>query len=512
MRGALRCLAGCAALLWMVWGAGPAAWSAPASPPLRFGLAAAPITLDPRYATDAASTRIEQLLYRALVTFDAAARPVPDLARWERLSPTEYRFHLGPGGREFQDGEHLSSADVKATYESILDPATGSPLRDTLKRVAGIVRIDTPGPDTVDFILARPNVLFPSYLTVGILPKRLLDSGHRFAQDPVGSGRFAFVAWPDAERLLLRRRRDGQAFEFLVVRDPTVRVLKLLRGEIDMLQNDLPPELITYLEHCKDVRVERGRGTNLTYLGFNLRDPVTGRLRVRRAIAHAIDRAAIIGKVLGGAARPAEALLPPDHWAGNPQLHGYAYDPDRARALLREAGFGPGHPATITYKTSSDPFRVRLATIIQYQLGQVGIHVRLQSYDWGTFYGDIKSGRFQMYSLSWVGIKSPDIFRYVFYSTSVPPEGANRGYFSSPVADHLIDAAEASSDLDVKARDYRELQAYLLKELPYLPLWFEDQTFVARRDIVGYHVEPDGNYDGLNTIRRVSPARRGGKG
>ncbi|MHB1241746.1 MAG: ABC transporter substrate-binding protein, partial [Gammaproteobacteria bacterium] len=400
MKRGLRWLACCAALLLTSCGTRIPAGSALAAVPLRFGLATAPITLEPRYATVAASSPIDRLLYRGLVTFDAAARPVPDLAHWERLSPTVYRFHLGARGREFQDGEHLTSADVKATYESILNPATGSPLRDTLKRVAGIRSIDTPDPDTVDFVLDRPNALFPSYLTVGILPKRLLDSGHRFAQDPVGSGPFAFVAWPDAERLLLRRRRDGQAFEFLVVRDPTVRVLKLLRGEIDMLQNDLPPELITYLERRKDVRVEHARGTNLTYLGFNLRDPITGQLRVRRAIAHAINRAAIIRYVLGGAARPAESLLPPSHWAGNPDLHGYAYDPARARALLRAAGFGPGHPARITYKTSSDPFRVRLATVIQYQLGQVGIHVHLQSYDWGTFYGDIKSGRFQMYSLS----------------------------------------------------------------------------------------------------------------
>ncbi len=494
---ALLCLGGC--------GAAPRAAAPGPGAPIRFALAQAPITLDPRYATDAASSRIDRLLYRALVRYDAAARPVPELAHWKEISPTRWRFRLGARGRRFQNGAWLTSADVKATYESILDPATGSPLRDTLVRVAGIRRILVPDPNTVVFVLARPNVLFPGYLTVGILPARLLADGHRFDLDPVGSGPFAFVAWPDQNRLILRRRRDGQRFEFLTVRDPTVRVLKLLRGEVDLLQNDLPPELVRYLAHRHGIRVLREPGTNVTYLGFNLRDPVTGRLDVRRAIAHAIDRRAIIRELLGGATRPANSILPPGHWAGDPDLHGYPYDPALARRLLRAAGFGPGHPARITYKTSSNPLSVRLATVIQYELGQVGIDVHIQSYDWGTFYGDIKAGRFQMYGLSWVGIESPDIFRYVFYSKSVPPVGANRGHFDSPVADRLIDAAEASQDLAVKARAYRRLQAYLLQQLPYLPLWFEGQVVAMRRDIRGYRLAPDGNYDALIDTVRVSP-------
>jgi peptide/nickel transport system substrate-binding protein len=291
-------------------------------------------------------------------------------------------------------------------------------------------------------------------------------------------------------------------FEFLHVPDPTVRVLKLLRGEIDMVQNDLPPELIAYLFKNGGVQVLRSRGSNFTYLGFNLNDGVVGRLGVRQAIAHALDREAIIKYVLGDAARPATALLPPDHWAGNPILAPYRYDPARARALLKEEGFDSKNPARITYKTSSDPFRIRLATIIQRQLAQVGIDVDLRSYDWGTFYGDIKAGRFQMFSLTWVGIKTPDIFHTVFHSSAVPPNGANRGRFMSAVADRMIETAEASSNLETQTKHYRDLQAYLLEQLPYVPLWYEDHVFVARRDIVGYTLAVDGDYDGLMQVHK----------
>ena len=195
-------------------------------------------------------------------------------------------------------------------------------------------------------------------------------------------------------------------------------------------------------------------------------------------------------------------MLPDNHWAGNPSLKGYAYDPELARELLRQAGYGPDKPVVLTYKTSSDPFRLRLATIMQQQLGAVGISVDLRSYDWGTFYGDIKSGNFQMYSLMWVGIKLPDIFRYVFHSSAVPPNGANRGRFADNTADRLIETAESRLTLAEQAEDYRQLQAYLLQQLPYVPLWYEDHVFVAGKAISGYQVAADGNYDGLKTVTR----------
>ena len=464
------------------------------------GLASAPSSLDPRFATDATSERLNRLLYRRLVELDQRGMPVAGLARWQRLDPTHYRFNLGEQGREFHDGIRLTAADVKATYDYILDPAHASPQRGTL---AIIQRIETPDPDTIDFFLSRPDPLFPAYLAIGILPARLIQAGYPFRDQPVGSGPFAFVEWPEEGRLVLQRRADGQRFEFLRVADPTVRVLKLLRGELDMLQNDLPPELVVWLGRKPDIHIERGPGSNFSYLGFNLEDPVTGRIAVRQAIARAIDRQAIIRYLLADAALPAQALLPPAHWAGAPGLQGYAFDPETARAALQRAGYGPDNPLRLAYKTSSDPFRVRVATAIQSQLAAVGIETEIRSYDWGTFFGDIKAGRFQMYGLAWVGINTPDIFRYAFHSASLPPDGANRGRLRSARVDDLIERAEAADDLERQAALYRELQSVLLEELPYVPLWYEDQIFVSRADVTGYRLAADGNYDGLTTVQRI---------
>ncbi|TCK18394.1 peptide/nickel transport system substrate-binding protein [Thiogranum longum] len=472
--------------------------SPPDSGAIRFALATVPSGLDPRYASDAASERINRLLYARLVDFDEQFRPVASLARWERLAPDHYRFFLRKQGRMFHDGTRLEARDVAATYRSVLDPATASPHYGALELIKRIEVID---PDTLDFYLDQPAPLFPAWMTVGIVPAAAIEKGLPLHHRPLGSGPFRFVNWPQAGRLELARVSDGQRLVFEQVHDPTMRVLKLLRGEVDLLQNDLPPELIDWLDGHDNIQVARRNGSNFSYLGFQMQDPASGKLQVRRAVALAIDRDAIIHYVFRGAARKASALLPPEHWAGV-SLAGIERDLPRARALLQKAGYSPKNPLRLTYKTSSDPFRIRLATILQQQLAEAGIRVTVSSYDWGTFFGDIKAGRFQLYSLAWVGIKSPDIFRYAFHSMSLPPAGANRGRFSDRQTDELIDAAMQETDLQRQAEIYRRLQQRLLETLPYIPLWFEGQYFAARDNIVGYHLAADGNFDALAQVVR----------
>lgn len=468
--------------------------AAPALAVLRFGISTAVENLDPRFATDAASTRVNRLLYARLVDFDEQFEAIPDLAHWQRITPLHYRFHLAPTRRVFHDGTPLLADDVVETYRSVLDAQTGSPHRGSLHMVQRVEALDA---DTVDFHLDAPDVLFPGRLVIGILPARLLTAGHAFNESPLGSGPFRFVARPQAESLRIARIDDGAQVEFQRVQKPDVRVLKLLRGELDLLQGDMPPELLGWIERRADVRLERRDGTTFAYLGFNMSDPITGDRRVRHAIAHALDRAAIIRYLWADSARLAGGLLSADHWASDPVLDGIAHDPAAARRLLAEAGYGPGERLRIVYKTSTNPVRVRIATVIQDQLAKVGIDADIRTYDWGTFYGDIKTGNFQVFSLAWVGVKMPDIFRYVFHSASMPPGGANRGRWSSPEADALIDRAESSEDLAEQARLYRELQALVLRELPYVPLWFEDQVLVMRQGIDGYALSRDGDFDGL---------------
>lgn len=472
-------------------------------PPIRMGLAQNVISLDPRMATDANSTRLNRLLYQPLVDIDAHYRPYGVLAAsWQMLSPKHYRFYLKRPFARFADGSALSAADVLATYQSILAAGSMSPVKGQLD---GVRAVRAPTPNTVDFYLAAPDPLFPMRLNIGIVSARALASGVGLGRHPQGSGPLTFVAWPEPGRVQLRRRRDGQVFEFITVNDPTVRVLKLQRGELDLLQNDLPVEMIRYLQ-SRGMRILRDDGSRFSYLGFNLRDPLTGRLPVREALSLAINRQALAHYLFDDKVKPAWGPMPLGHWAGPLSAQVPAYDPARAKRLLDAAGLpdpdgdGPAKRFTLEYKTSTDPLRLRVASVLQAQLARIGVGMRIRSLDWGTFYGDVKAGRFQLYSLSWIGIQSPDFYREAYDSASTPPNGNNRGYLRDATLDRMI--GQALADPAQRGADYAKIQARLHQLYAYAPLWFEDNVALLRPDIRGYHLTPTGDYDALTEVER----------
>jgi len=464
---------------------------------LQFGLSSQPSNLDPLFATDATSTRLDRLLYQRLVDFDKSSQAIPGITNWQKISDTHYRFTLNEHVRPFHNGNSLTSTDIKATYDFILEPNNASPHRSILTIIENIT---TPDKLTTDFFLKRADPLFPAYLAVGIVPKTLLKTQHALNLQPMGSGPFKFVRKTDDGKISLLRRKDQKQIDFIYVPDPTVRILKLLRGELDLLQNDIQPELIDYLSNKEKISIDRIAGSNFSYIGFNMLDEALKQKNIRIAIAHSINREEIIKYMFKDSARIAQAILSGDHWAGNASLHNYDYDPQFAQQLLLKAGYSINNPLQLTFKTSSDPFRLRLATIYQHQLAKVGIQLDIRSYDWGTFFGDIKAGRFQLYSLSWVGINTPDIFRYTSHSNSIPPKGANRGRYVDKTTDRLIEQAESKTDFNEQAKYYALLQAHLLQELPYIPLWYEDHVVIKNNKVQNYLVSSQGHYDGLINV------------
>lgn len=450
---------------------------------IHFAIAQAPINLDPRYATDAASERVNRLIYQRLVEFDGASKASPSLATWQKISPIQYRFTLRNNIATFHHGKPLTAVDVKATYDSLLalnDAPHAAEYRN-------INRIDMIDAQTLDFALTQPDTDFPARLIIGILPKDLIERQHDFAHQPVGNGVFAFVSWQ--RQLTLKRLRDNQLVTLTEVKDPTVRVLKLMRGETDLLQGDLPPELVQYLQTKPDIQVKTAQGTNFSYLGLNMQDPMLKQLNVRQAIAHAIDREAIIKQVMVNDTRLAEVILPPEHYAGNASLSHAEYNPALAKQLLQSAGITL--PLKLVYKTSTDAQRVRLATILQAQMAKAGIDLEIRSLDWGTFFAEVKQGNFQLYGLTWVGIRTPEIYSKVFGSQFMPPNGLNRGGYQDVTLDTLLEA-----------ENWPAVTSRIHQQLPYIPLWYEGQVAVMQKNIQQYSPQSDGNWDNLASVQR----------
>jgi peptide/nickel transport system substrate-binding protein len=234
-------------------------------------------------------------------------------------------------------------------------------------------------------------------------------------------------------------------------------------------------------------------------------DPALRDVRVRQAIACALDKTALVNALWRGQAVPAETLLPRGHWAAadDALLPQYTHDVVRAVTLLDEAGFKPdkdGVRLRFTLKTSTDETTRLLAQAVQQQLRAAGIALTLRPAEFGTFYADITRGAFQMYMLRWIGSnEDPDIFRYAYGSASFPPKGGNRGRYSNARVDALLGAASGDTDQVARARDYVQIQQILAEELPGIPLWYPNVEVVHSTRLTGVTLNSGGTFDFLRT-------------
>ena len=504
-----------AALLVLVLGCRP---PPPTGAAIVLGLEAPPETLDRRMALSTNAMRLCQLVTPGLTRIDERGQAVPDLAAsFAAPDPRTWEFTLREG-LVFSDGTPLTAEDVAATFRSVLDPATKSPHRSGY---AYVETVEADGPLLVRFRLKTPFGALPVDATLGVLPSRLLAEVEKetVRKRPIGAGPYVVERWDDEDRLVLapNPRYGGDVprhwLEVRTVRDETTRVLELRKGRVDVIFNAVSPALLPALREEEVLSVEVGPGNGVSYLMFNLEDPVTGKPEVRQAIAHALDREALARFKYKGAARPATSLLPPEHWAHEPGLPAYGRDLARAKALLDQAGLpdpdgdGPLPRVTLRYKTSTDRFRRSLALVMQAQLAEAGIAVELSPLEWGTFMTDVKRGNFQLASLKWPVI-DPDLHRLAYHSSSIPtPEnawgGGNRMRYRNAALDELLDRARELADPAERRALYAEAQRIVARDLPALPLLWEDAIAVRRRGLEGVTLDPYGSLRTLASARRV---------
>ncbi len=449
-----------------------------------------PTNLDPRVGIDGQSERIDELLFDALLTRDDHFNVQPGLAeRWEILDPLTYIFHLHRGVT-FHDGRPLTARDVKWTFDSLLQGKIRSTKTSTYSFVD---RIETPDDLTVTFHLKEPYAALLWNLSegaIGIVPYGALDETTR---KPVGSGPFKFVSAEQDKEVVVERNDNYwgnkahlSRVRFTVVPDATTRALELRKGSADLAINAISPDTVVTLEREPNLQIERGPGTILSYLAFNTRDPLLRDVRVRQAIACAIDRRPLLQYIWRGFAQPASSVLPIQSWAYDPNATGFTYDPAKARQILDTAGYPLRNGARfhLTMKTSTEESTRLLAAVLQQQLRDVGIALDIRTYEFATFLADVTSGAFQVYSLRWIGgNEDPDIFDTAFHSRNFPPAGRNRSFYSNSRVDSLIDQARRETDQDVRTRLYAEVQESLARDVPSINLWYFDNVLVHTRRV-----------------------------
>jgi peptide/nickel transport system substrate-binding protein len=470
-----------------------------------------PTNLDPRVGIDAYSERIDNLLFDDLLDRDEHLNVKPGLAdRWDIPDPLTYVFHLHSGVK-FHNGAALTSRDVKWTLDSLLQ----GKIRSTKTAAFRFVdRVEAPDDSTVVLHLKEPFATLLWNLSDGAMGIVPYGSLGEISAQPIGSGPFRFISAEPDKEVIIERNPDYwhdpprlERVRFMVVPDGTTRALELRKGSADLEINALTPDMVVTLEREPALDVLRGPGTVLQYMGFNFRDPILKDLRVRQALAYAIDRRPMLQYLWRGFAQPADSILPKQSWAYTNKVQTYNYDPERAREILDAAGYRPmsGVRFHLVMKTSTDENTRLMVAVLQQQLRDVGIQLDIRTYEFATFFADVSKGAFQLYSLRWVGgNEDPDIFEYAFHSSKFTPNGANRSFYSNPRVDALIDKARAELDQRKRAESYAEIQRILAEDLPSLNLWYLDNVLVHTRRVKNLSLNPPGNYDFLKTAE-LSP-------
>ena len=468
-----------------------------------------PNSLDPRVGSDETSQRVHQLVFDYLLALDEKLRVTGGLAtHWEQPDPLTYLVYLRKGVR-FHDGHELTADDVVHTFGSFIDPAFMSPRKGAYRMLDRVEAVD---PYTVRFRLKEPFGSFPIQLVMPVVPK---GAGPELRDRPIGTGPYRFVSFAVDDHVTLesfpgyfRGAPANSGVVLKVVPDEIMRALELRKGTVDMVVNDLSPDVVHQLAEEKSVTIAEAPGTDYAYVGVNMRDPILKDRRVRHALGYAIDRQAIVDHLRRGLARPAVGVLPPASWAFDAGVFQFTHDPDKAIALLEEAGYrdpdgdGPQPRLRLSLKVSTNEFIRLQAAVIQQDLKRVGIELDVRSYEFATLYADVLKGNFQLFTLQWVGVSDPDMLRRVFHSKQMPPNGFNRGYYENPEVDRLIDAAMVAEGDDERRKLYGDAQRVVAEDAPYISLWYKTNIAVSGTHIEGVKLTPSAEFTFLREVRK----------
>lgn len=466
------------------------------------GISAEPVSLDPRYATDAYSMRIADLIFSSLVKIGPHLEVVPDAAKTWSFKDNVYTFDLFPGLR-FHNGRPVTPDDLKFSFEQFSDKNS---LFSSSFNEVGKLEAETVGDHlrvriTMKHFVA--NFLGADLPVFKILPREEIAG---FPARLIGTGSFRFVSRTDSE-VHLEAVKD-HPFEapktstvvFKVVHDDFTRYQKLLKGELDVVFNDITTDKVRVFEQRpEDFNVYRFPSASMTYILMNMRDPTLQNRDLRRALSQSIHRSEIIQYKMAGMAKETTSILPPVHPMYNAEIKNPAYDVAAAQRTIESLGL-KGHRLTI--KSSNNPGVMDNSKVLAYQMSQSGLDVELETFEWGKFYDDVKKGNFQLATMKWIGISDPDIYRQAFNSKEKAPGGRNRSNYNNPIIDELTEKAIQTENEETRRDLYEKIQKIVLEDYAFIPLWAELQVVVTKKSITGFQPHMTGKFDILTKLTK----------
>lgn len=484
-------------------------------------------TIDPigSPSVDAASERVRTLMFNSLVRKDEKFDYVGELASEVRRSADDLSFtFVLRDGVKFHDGRAFTSADAKYTLDLVFRSTfakSASFYEGTgAARQSYIKSVEAPDPKTLIVTTIKPwTGLLSNLVPVAIIP----NGSYETQKDhPLGTGPFKFVSY-DTSQQVVDLQANPDYWEG-APKIPTVRVrvisdtnalqaeLRSARVDIAPLPTSLSPDAIKLLGSDQKLQVLQFTGSNLNLLTLNCSQPPLNNVKVRQALAHAIDRESMIRDLLLGQGKIAHSILPEESWAYAPGQK-FEFDPAMAKKLLDEAGLrdpdgdGPQlrFAKPVVFKVSGSSVAGKnYAGVIQNYLKNVGVPVSIETAELNTLFDELRRGNFQIFYGQWVGgNQDPIFFKDLFATSEIPTEtraSRNRSRYSNSELDPLIDQAINTFD-HVKGKElYSRIQEIVARDAPVIPLWYQANIVIAQKNVGNIKVDASGDWGFIRNV------------
>ena len=486
--------------------------AAPPKDAMVIGLLAEPVTMDPPQITDLNSARITKRIFEGLVGQELGSyKLVPGLAQsWEiSRDGLTYTFKLRPNVK-FHDGTPFNAEAVRFCFERQLNDkspyyATGTYpyVKSFLGNIAGVEVVD---PLTLQIKLKAQLAPFLQYLAHQSLfvysPEALKKWGKDIVKHPVGTGPFKLETWEPGVKVVLARNdaywggapKIRQAI-YVPIIEAQARLAAIKTGEIDLTM-DVPPDSLDDLRKDPNVVVAESNSSAAWYIALNTRHPVLKDRRVRQALNYAVNKDAIIRDILKGTAIVSRGPLSPVYGLYHEEsVQKYPYDLEKARALLKDAGYAGGFELTFLVPESGSGMQspVEMATVIQANLATVGVKAKIQTLEWGAYLKKYLEAP-DMAEMSWnPSIGDPDHMMYMLLSSDRFPPAFNAGFYQNDKVDDLLRKGRTTVDEKARVPLYREAQKVIVEDAPWIFVDHGKQVIIHRKRVQGFKLHP--NFD-----------------
>lgn len=457
------------------------AWASP----LRIAISSNPNTLDPQITFNGFAFFVTNQIYETLVRVDPTGEIIPGLATaWSYPEPTTLRLTLREGVT-FHDGTPLDAEVVKASLERLLDPATRAAGRFVVSAISAVTVVDA---FTVDITTAAPFAPLLAHLSHPVTAIVPVVQAATLGRNPIGTGPYTFVEWQDGTSVTLRANPTywggTPAIEDVVIRiipEVSTQLIELRAGGVDIMFN-LPPDNFKALEGTAGITTQSFLGWGSVHLGMNTAHPKLGDPRVRQAIARAIDKESIVGDLMQGLARPAVAPIPPTVRFAVELPEPYPYDPERAKALLAEAGVSN---LRLRLDIFQNPDLEAIAQALQFLLKEIGIELSIRIQEYPAYVEAVQGDDAELYATTWGTVTlDADYTLYAFFhSSEIPQNNASR--YSVPEVDAWLEQGRSTPDDALRAEVYRAVQTRIVQDVPMVTLYYPLSTYAKRDTLVG---------------------------